>query len=301
MEEFNKQNTVIIEGVIRRLIGRFCDCEAMQLAMERYPEDTDNMRINAFMIARAISVCVNMSRRMYGSEYNIDCWANFFMKGKFAYVIPSMSGYESFEPKEWMKDFCYFNNADRPDVISSRRWKHRENIWGYFLSENNEKKTKISYQPIEMRSSFGDLELRGSITSSSCLLVDALKNLKNKYQDKNEFYQYNPNMIISLLDNLTRAEDSEDKKRRFIGLDALKIIKESFEITEDEWIKYWVNSDLKMSTKEKTEYSINNWIEYKDNPLNWILKNDTEYGYFYKVFKKRVKNEETRKINTSLL
>jgi len=304
MEEFNEQNTVVISNTIKELINTYCDCEAMKLAKERYPKDDDDIRRNSFVVARALTVCVNVSRKMYKSEYNIDCWVNFFLKGKFAYAIPSMSGHGEFEPKEWMNDFSYWNNSDKPDEVSTRSWNHRENIWHYFLNGNNEDKTKISYQPIEMRNSFGDLEMRNSIGFSVVLLVEALERLKNEYKE-NEFYKffytYNSNMIICLLSTLMREEDRETKNRRFIGLDALRLIKESIDITEDEWIEYWVNSDLEMTTKEKTEFCINNWKGYKSNPLDWIMKNDTEYGYFYKVFKKRIESETTRKINKGLL
>lgn len=63
--------------------------------------------------------------------FNLTCGLNIWLRNGRAYIIP-IGSYMDLSISRlpgWVEDYCYFNNVDRPEEITSRQWKQREKTW----------------------------------------------------------------------------------------------------------------------------------------------------------------------------
>jgi hypothetical protein len=63
--------------------------------------------------------------------FDVDCGVNFWMRGKYVYVIPIAPRWIKRDLKfpDWVEDYSYWNNVDPPDNISYRDFEKRKAIW----------------------------------------------------------------------------------------------------------------------------------------------------------------------------
>lgn len=56
---------------------------------------------------------------------------NFWIRGDYVYTIPYIEDwlYEDFDYPEWVEDYSYWNNADKPEDISEKKWGERRELW----------------------------------------------------------------------------------------------------------------------------------------------------------------------------
>ena len=61
----------------------------------------------------------------------IDCCMNFWIQGKYIYIIPYAENwiYQDFALPQNVEDYCYWNNSDEPEGISYKQWKTRGKNW----------------------------------------------------------------------------------------------------------------------------------------------------------------------------
>jgi hypothetical protein len=77
----------------------------------------------------------------------IDASLNVWIRGRYAYIIPY--GYSVCPTDlEWVEDYCYFNNTDRPERVTARQWAARSNMWDK-LCLNDHDATRLSYTIVE--------------------------------------------------------------------------------------------------------------------------------------------------------
>jgi len=146
-------------------------------------------------IALALSLLIRSSKR--GTVIcNIDSFVKVFVDDKHAYfwaVGPlerNTSGIKNL-PK-YMKDYCYFNNTDKPEDISERKWAARAKKWNKFLSSGH---PSLAYpvltmkEPLETFDSIHHLckELTESEDNSDCTGIYFLaQNLLEKEDEENK-------------------------------------------------------------------------------------------------------------------
>lgn len=63
--------------------------------------------------------------------FDVDCCVNFWMRGKYVYVIPIAPKWIKRDLKfpDWVEDYSYWNNVDPPEDISYKAFKARGKIW----------------------------------------------------------------------------------------------------------------------------------------------------------------------------
>ena len=61
----------------------------------------------------------------------LDCGVNVWLDGGLAYVIPwgHPNRYATFEAPEWVEDYPYWDNTDRPNDIPASTWRQRGRNW----------------------------------------------------------------------------------------------------------------------------------------------------------------------------
>ena len=58
-----------------------------------------------------------------------DASFNFWIHGKYAYIIPYGKMVLPAEQPPWTEDYSYWNNTDRPDDVTARQWSARGRMW----------------------------------------------------------------------------------------------------------------------------------------------------------------------------
>lgn len=85
------------------------------------------------------------------NPFDIECGFNIWLKGKFAYIIPIFPNHigKNFKYPKYAKDYCYYNNTDRPKNITSKQWEDRYKNWES-LCLDDWNKNRLYYAIIEV-------------------------------------------------------------------------------------------------------------------------------------------------------
>jgi hypothetical protein len=103
------------------------------------------------------------------SIFDIDCGITLWLDRRYAYIIPQPPNctVDTIKFPEWVEDFHYQNQVDRPEEISEREWKARERKWDELCLGVSEEKNawnarKLYHAIVDMsppyHHSFMDLE-----------------------------------------------------------------------------------------------------------------------------------------------
>lgn len=63
--------------------------------------------------------------------FDVDCGANFWMRGGYVYVVPIAPKWIKRDLKfpDWVEDYSYWNNVDPPDNVSYEDFEKRGAVW----------------------------------------------------------------------------------------------------------------------------------------------------------------------------
>ena len=123
---------------------------------------------------KAIKVIEEVSKKDTRSPgQDIDFALNIWLRGKYAYIIPV--GEEYFKsilklPK-WAKDFSYWNNTDKPDNVSSKKWRLRSHTWNEVCLLNHNTR-RLCHSIIDFSKSHGDYDAMYVIRGKICETKD---------------------------------------------------------------------------------------------------------------------------------
>lgn len=90
-----------------------------------------------FLIEERVRPASKSSER---SPFCIDCGWRLYFDSELAYTMPYGERWiykdvENIFP-DWIEDFTYWNNTDRPDDISKNEWQERRDKWDELLERN---------------------------------------------------------------------------------------------------------------------------------------------------------------------
>lgn len=55
---------------------------------------------------------------------------NFWIRGEYVYTIPYFESWlGEIDYPDWVEDYAYWNNSDRPEYISNEEWNKRRELW----------------------------------------------------------------------------------------------------------------------------------------------------------------------------
>jgi len=56
---------------------------------------------------------------------------NFWIRGDYVYTVAYVENwlYEDFDYPDWVEDFNYWDNTDKPEDVSQKEWDFREEVW----------------------------------------------------------------------------------------------------------------------------------------------------------------------------
>jgi hypothetical protein len=82
----------------------------------------------------------------------LDCSLNVWLHKNNVYIIPYGETwiYDDFKLPEGAEDYSYWNNTDRPDEISNRKWNERRNNWEA-VCLNDWNKSRLNHIIIDLK------------------------------------------------------------------------------------------------------------------------------------------------------
>jgi hypothetical protein len=89
-------------------------------------EISDEMRWRC-LEERIVRDSTHPERRLY----DCDASFNFWLHGRYAYIIPYGKFKINAPFPEWIEDYSYWDNSDRPDSVSARAWTARGKMWNW--------------------------------------------------------------------------------------------------------------------------------------------------------------------------
>jgi hypothetical protein len=90
--------------------------------LERYRE--------AIRFNHVIGSAKEAAEKPYRSVIDAECGLHFHILGKYAYLRPYSSEWESgIEVPDWVDDYSYWNNTDQPENVSDDEWDERRETW----------------------------------------------------------------------------------------------------------------------------------------------------------------------------
>jgi len=101
-----------------------------------FPKDydlTDKKRNRRARLEFVLEKCKEMATHSAKNAFDINCGFNFWIDGRYSYVIPIADLVVCIPDfPEWVADFYYQNQVDPPDPseVSPRKWKARKEKWG---------------------------------------------------------------------------------------------------------------------------------------------------------------------------
>jgi|GEM_PF-3916480 len=83
---------------------------------------------------------------------NLDCWANFFPKGRYYYIVP-MYPKSNKTPKypPYVEEYGYWDNTDEPDNVTRRQWRTRAKNWEVATDDKNFHLRRLSLTIIDAK------------------------------------------------------------------------------------------------------------------------------------------------------
>jgi len=82
-------------------------------------------------VSMAFKTFVESSKKQWAS-YNIDCFAHFWPRGKYCYIVPVFPGTNrdtEMKYPPYVEEYGYWNNTDRPENLTNRQWETRRKNW----------------------------------------------------------------------------------------------------------------------------------------------------------------------------
>jgi hypothetical protein len=114
----------IAELAEKYFVGEERRCETLEEFMEKYEKH--------LRVAMVFDMFIRHSQRCLRG-FNIDCWANFFPKGRYYYVVTGWPerDYRSAKAEypDYVEEYGYWDNTDHPDELTARQWATRRKNW----------------------------------------------------------------------------------------------------------------------------------------------------------------------------
>ena len=110
------------------------DEEKCESDIEKYKiKKTRQARYRRYERFKAVmKECERAADNLEIDYFDVDCGANFWMRGKYVYVVPIVPRWIKNDLKfpDWVEDYSYWSNVDPPDHISYYDFEKRGAIWG---------------------------------------------------------------------------------------------------------------------------------------------------------------------------
>ena len=81
----------------------------------------------------------NKASRLSRQACNLDCGYSIYPDKTYSYIIGDFSRSIEFDKQDfpdWVVDYFYYNNSDKPEDISRQHWNYRFKKWTYLLNKN---------------------------------------------------------------------------------------------------------------------------------------------------------------------
>jgi len=118
--------SVTEEAMMKEML-KHSEFYSSETAKKDYMENTHNKLSARFDIVKKVIKAAAQSR--HKTPYDIGCWINFWVDGEHAYIIPVGACVTGLKYPEWVEDFHYQNQTDKPKRISQKEWNKRRDTW----------------------------------------------------------------------------------------------------------------------------------------------------------------------------
>jgi hypothetical protein len=122
--------------------------------------------------------CIEAAKRRTFDPFDIECGLNMWIHKNKTYIIPICPNFISrnLTMPAWCEDYCYWDNTDWPEGMTSREWNARRKNWeNVCLQDHNA--TRLYHSVIEAKGEYDLYDLSYKIVKYDlCAYLDKKEN-----------------------------------------------------------------------------------------------------------------------------
>lgn len=146
------------EELVRQMMNAVTEEKLKEEKTKKSYYSEEKIRFNL-----VIELCTKLSKEKQRTGLDLTFSLNIWLYNNYAYIIPIGEYYylNNLKYSDWVEDYSYWNNTDKPDKISEEDWDLRQNIWedincGTGVHSHNAR--RLNHSIIDFNQLYGDID-----------------------------------------------------------------------------------------------------------------------------------------------